>query len=101
MGINEGMISTNGLDIEDVKAILLHRREVVNIEEYLTARDANFELIALCALAVNGDKKAIQYFNDSAEVNFKESIYDDMKEDVLIFVKNFLDNKYPDEELKV
>jgi len=98
MGINEGIILTDGLDMEDVKAILLHRKEVVRVEDYVQSLQNIDELLTLLALAVSGNKKAIQYLIDNAIDDFNNLVADRNKEDLSNHVEAVLNNKYPDEE---
>lgn len=98
MSVNESVILTNGLDIEDVKAILIHRREVASIEVHYELLRKYGEYLAICALASKGNKKARRYLVDKSIYNFHEAILEDTRESVLEHSLALLDSFYPDDE---
>lgn len=98
MGINESIVLTSGLDIEDVKAILLYRGEIVSIEVHNEFVVKYGEYLAICALASVGNEKARRYLVDKSVDNFHEAIFGDTQDIVLNHSQALLDSFYPDDE---
>ncbi|ADG92282.1 hypothetical protein Arnit_0617 [Arcobacter nitrofigilis DSM 7299] len=100
MFTEKNIIFTNNLDIEDIKVILIQRKEVVPSDEYSHILNSYGEIITLCAMAAKGNLKAIKHFKENAIDDFYSIIPEFKQEEVLSHVRRILDLKYPDKELK-
>lgn len=98
MGLNNNIVLTDGLEIEDYKAILLERGDVIPIERYMELNRKFDEYLTLCALSATGDERAKKYLEDDAVNNFSDLVDSKLKDSLVKRVKGILANMYPDIE---
>ncbi len=98
MAITNNIILADGLELEDYKAILIKRGDVIPLERYMELNRKFDEYLTLCALSATGDTRAKKYLEDDA-VNTFSNLVDSKAKDLLVKrVKGILENMYPDIE---
>jgi hypothetical protein len=84
------LIDTRGLDLEDIKAVLIANDEVVDSINYSALLMDYSILLAICCKAQDGNSEAIEYLKKDVIKRFKDFVSDNHKEEILKRANQFL-----------
>lgn len=85
------IIDSRGMDIEDIKSVLISKGEVISLEDNAELLNDYCILLGICLEANTGNLKAKKYLSDEVMHRFSDFIPNEYKDRTIKRVHKFLE----------